>query len=1074
MNFDQFRRIFFSNRGINNFDGRMLSKYKLTDEEYSYLLNHLGGNYYFTSSSYAPFYVLLACEIWKREWSGGHYSWDFIFNRLNIDPDYNDKRNATKIGFIFCKRSLRKSVHSTRYLGSIVAEAGIPNKIINTDGNSLLNLIKQVYKISIASSKVIDVEFLKTIVEGAYLPKIYQHDDFYELIIEIVTGLHELNDSYKLNEHKEPVSYLNDNHPNWDENLPITITEENTYFYNRLLSDVAEIAEKSGRSKLKVEYSLMKNTWDTYSMDFKLFNKSGPVEPMSLGISDNELNLLGSRFEMIMEVGEKQHVFCSFTRMNNGKLRRIGSMNSRLLPHYDSNIRFFVTNGSSNKELNIWSYSFVDQTEPLVFVKKKDKFVLHSTGSARIKDEEYKLLVPNDFECVFEESCEELKFEKSDRYSLFDVSGSCTIASPEGIEYSVKTGVEGFLHLYQLKKSSKQFFPILADKNQDVSIGCPQLYQYNKSGMLIKRFKSSELEYYHNKTWNRVHSDLTGRKKIRKVIDGETVFSAWVNLLPATANISYGNSSIKIDNLNGFFQLPDGLGEDLAITDSTILFKNPNFRKVFKLKLFPNDNGKPVQLYLPSSFEPVSLLNEKNELIPDHTNISLRSMAKHSLCLFNETNSKKAILIELKLKCGILKSDNLLITKALNLGSRSSLQQGLITFRDDVELLFSLTNNHDALVDISIDDQFRFSIKQYDFSPQLEQNKYNFPESSNVLGLRLDEEIKENCVKEFQVDYQGNYQSEEHGLWLYFPGVKSQVFFRPVVEAKQLTTDASEDSLSNVSLFSNYKERAEKLKSFLKSTLVDFNSPVWKEIENLAKIAEANNLPLSTFDVFRVLSRSLKLLPYLMWKMPEEFIWKFTKEFSIIWAVVKVQSWKKSLDECCNYYAGLGMNPEYLIAIVNSKLVVLDNSFNMKEVSFFLRQNVLMGQSYSSSYSFSEFKAELNLNFNGAEGVKGLRARHIDEKNWPNHHFNTLRLIIDKIEKEYAIRPKVVGYHRSMEQVYFLPVVFAYLSIKEDEFLEELVDIENRFHILQTIDFDSTWFNNLFNLATKFFLSKIN
>lgn len=124
-----------SSRDLERVSGAPLYSYKLTDGEYSSLQTSLIDSLRKShiesyipksmSSEWAGAFVMYAAEWWRKEFNGGHWSWEPIFKSLNIqDTDLaaNQRNTLIEAGFRFWRRPVLCNGQGRMFLGTVAVE----------------------------------------------------------------------------------------------------------------------------------------------------------------------------------------------------------------------------------------------------------------------------------------------------------------------------------------------------------------------------------------------------------------------------------------------------------------------------------------------------------------------------------------------------------------------------------------------------------------------------------------------------------------------------------------------------------------------------------------------------------------------------------------------------------------------------------------------------------------------------------------------------------------------------------------------------------------------------------------
>ncbi|MFZ5480515.1 MAG: STY4851/ECs_5259 family protein [Myxococcota bacterium] len=84
-------------------------------------------------------FVLLAAEAIRRGYDGGPWSWDCVHRELRLPHVDQDLRDFTRAGLDAWERPLRKG-NDTRYLQSLLAEGGLPLRLLRQEGGRIRSI----------------------------------------------------------------------------------------------------------------------------------------------------------------------------------------------------------------------------------------------------------------------------------------------------------------------------------------------------------------------------------------------------------------------------------------------------------------------------------------------------------------------------------------------------------------------------------------------------------------------------------------------------------------------------------------------------------------------------------------------------------------------------------------------------------------------------------------------------------------------------------------------------------------------------------------------------------------------
>lgn len=180
----------FDTRDLEQHDGRTLWKYNLSDEEYNELKTHLSeiDENEFDQLDIALYYA----EWWKNEYNGGLPTKIAVYNSLsNCNLSFDEfykyaKRGAVRLGIKWIQRE------NKLYFRTLLLQGGLPiNHLLNNSG-TYTNFLKKVLEIN---PSTID-EFAYEDDITCILPYSSRNEAIYESCLQIVRSIINGNDEY--------------------------------------------------------------------------------------------------------------------------------------------------------------------------------------------------------------------------------------------------------------------------------------------------------------------------------------------------------------------------------------------------------------------------------------------------------------------------------------------------------------------------------------------------------------------------------------------------------------------------------------------------------------------------------------------------------------------------------------------------------------------------------------------------------------------------------------------------------------------------------------------------------------
>lgn len=1072
----QFYKTFLLDRQLDKFDGRILCRYQMTNNEFLVLENLLKritlANPDNLTTIIPALFVLYTSESWRRNFSGAQWTWITVLNNLNQGDLRNIRYKYVIEGFRFLKRKLRETENGTRYLGSIAIESGIPIQILENEQNNLTGVIKNIFKsLENAVSNKAPIDLVENFALDK-LPKTYHNDRFFLLLYDFSKALQSLSIKYKLEDQNNPMAYLDQNHADWTNELPIVINQQNKNFFNTLLSDVAEIT-RTINNKLNVNYFL-KNNNGTNSLHFNVTLKKGIYLPEVLGVTQEDFKQLPNRFILVKSQGDDIIHIGYFDKIGNGEKFRVENLTNNDVAVSFNEDTFYYLSGFDDDikiELNLNTVDFKNNDTPLIFTNDKNQWKLKAVGSSKLIESTYKVLCVND--SLISQGIE-LPFN-TPNYKLFELNREVSITNNDGSVFKINFSQTLDCNRFELLRVNSGL-KFAENENNSIFVGFPHLLKYNSNGRYLGRFHTGDLQVLINNIWEPINNALSicGRVKVRLCLNGVTDFSSWINVLPTnfefniqqskrelTLNNLPLNSSIIVDNKN------------FEINNNTLSYFG-NIPGFTKLTLQSKKSDKPIIIKIPLPVQG-SFFTKQGELLASKSNLSVNQLKGLRLCIFNLSNrgTNKTVQIKLK-KSGITSSKRYLIE------AYGSKEISLLNLQDELVRLFSIENSPDSIITLESDNQ-SLVIRKYSSAPYFcDDNKgYKFPVSNTKVNIfRLDQDFSVEKIKEIFINKETQLLDNEpnEGLYFIFSPDESENYFRPIALIKNVesvnfddNTNFNDWSFSEISKINDindsqrgYQLRSRAIKQRLKTIAYDYSNEEWKNnIVPLSEYFKNSSLTLSSLDIFKHAAYSDTVLASLFFYLDNDFIYQFSNEFSVVWRKIAISKWKKSFDAYKNYYSVMLGNDSLLIeSLINQKIELLE-AFDLKNVKSILNnENVAINGAILNTW----LPEELN----------SLRIRHAN-----NTWYNEINDKVDTWFKQCNLKKKIDqslldrlnSGNRFEYSIKYFPIILAYSSVHNID-LDNLEDPILKYEILKIRTFDQLWYNTIYDWFQSYFYAQ--
>lgn len=210
-----------------------LYQYRLNSEDYLCLKNYLQTHSHplkkmaISRSSlfnYDKLFVLYASEWWRREYQGD-WRWQDMLGSIGLTvADFGGNQSLlslTENGLRKWHRPIQRSSRTghRNALGSFMREGGLPIAYFNSNGGWLGQLLEE------ALAKIIQGDdYTSYLKNNSYkIPSSAGTEDILLALQALTKDIYYLIAQHKLDEKSDPICYLNDHVPNWQDQLPFPL-----------------------------------------------------------------------------------------------------------------------------------------------------------------------------------------------------------------------------------------------------------------------------------------------------------------------------------------------------------------------------------------------------------------------------------------------------------------------------------------------------------------------------------------------------------------------------------------------------------------------------------------------------------------------------------------------------------------------------------------------------------------------------------------------------------------------------------------------------------------------------------
>ncbi|WP_397445933.1 hypothetical protein [Polaribacter sp. R77954] len=801
---------------LTKHDGRPFWSYTINEEDFENLKKTIefSSKFYLDPRDAALYFSIW----WKRNYNGGIPSKQEVFDSLGgnvrFNLDVNEfykiaKKGANLLGVKWIKKQ------NTLYFKTLLLQGGLPLKHISENKSTYKAFLEAVLEEQPESIE--DFIFKAHIID--LLPKSSQNDIVYENCFEIVRSI--------LNDDKE---------------------------YQELLESEESLKEISSSLKIKkaslnrkVRQSKPKNYWL-----LNLKNNVGKIN-LRLGLADKYSkdtlsNILG--FEVVNNNYQfflEDDLVCVFRKMLNGQFNTDWHNAAKKDWDISKGIpNTYVIIDDQKVEVKDFIPSIPNLEEPSLWSKFSDnewRFIKGNTAS----NVEAALLFPNSWYADI--------FSSQINISSIDMSwlpfqGEIQLQAIENKRRTFLSGVNSFDWLIESKKPRW-----MLKSSLPVTQGIPSVHIFDEDGYHIKRNEFKVYTKKHNtiEPWTNL-IDLTyiqpGCYDLKIEKEGVIAYDVYFNI--AHFQVKFSEQSIHFANVafRNLEHFQCQLYESTLIqiekeSDSYQLKVNTEYSKIpLAIKSSIGYAGKKKLIFeMASPFQGMAIIDNEGKLVQNDHPLSFSNL--YGLRILSTPGNETFLKIKNTLKPDVT------ITKQIKEST-----QPLISFKDEILRLFYLADAMDFANRVSLE-----------LSENKEKQFYQIAGFSHTLDVssQLSNQIKLNNSED-QLELFAVPLNCESGLIDVLPLVESESWYTiPKLEfsSKFIVISANKQnyklmprfvSTTEVSSEESQLERINKYHSELQET--KFESEIWKQVIVYFFICFQYDIPYSTFDQLRAISRS--------------------------------------------------------------------------------------------------------------------------------------------------------------------------------------------------------------------------
>lgn len=936
---------FLTRRGLRKADSRPLYEYHATNDEYTdlkRLLREIGqAESAKNDKGYAACFTLFCSEWYRRDYDREcGWSWDPIFMALGVSLSPSELGHVVPKGLEgYWERPVRFYESERRnFLGSLFSEGGLPFKLLkesNSPFQSVFTRILNQYEQALASGHS-TTTLVEMMVVKSSLPQVFQEDTSIELIARMAEQLISLVQLFDLNTNVEPVKELDRVHAKWRDSFPVPLDDETgTSFLNGLLrSASAESKPRLRKNKtLECRFSWSESRPDTLRADLSL-----PQEITFPLLSEPST----TRFELaICEDAEEiiglGSVYATLEYMQ-AKIRLRTSDVCFDRRHPAASLSLVARAGGV--VVGIYKIEGSEVTVgdvPLTFARDDDKWVLQGLASCSVRGCDVLIVLPEGGKLAMN-NLHSASGVRAFGHPVFVVQGREDVVIEGEETYRIRVGLEQIRQSafeLQGKRLNWATYP------EDVFLGIPGATQ--KTGAPATRFtrflsgKDIDVCEMH---------DIMGTHFLSlRNENNETLLRRKIGILPADFQVEIKSGELANEGViiistlhKCWYVLKDKtleIGRKRSGIKTEIMIKAEGVPPAsVQLQVTPSLMEAPVEIVLP--FPSRGCLAFDGEGQPLAKNITITDLLGSRLFLFGKNGEPTRFKLELRLRSnGGLQAWH---EWRYNAGERP-LEINLYSLKEHVENLLSLGTGIDQIVDMRISGiggtghwqirRYKYSL-EYDPVMQILRSNSIHNQSgkvpSPVIMLLSEPERRANTltsrmsegvpVGEFEL---GSIIGK-NGPWLVLPKPGEETAFRPCFIRGQIPAETENHTIHSLQKATQlFKPGAEvnTISLVLGQMADDPAHSGWQFLRSLYD--QFGYLPLATFEVWRALFQHPQSLAMSLFKfeMSHEYLGRIEAEFPVFWEFLPIREIKNAAAKMKAFMESKGASAQMQSSFLN-------------------------------------------------------------------------------------------------------------------------------------------------------------
>lgn len=1031
--------------------------------------------------------VLFCSEWYRREYKREHgWSWDPILNVLGFNLSAVELSKIIPKGLEgYWKRPIHYYESERRdFLGSVFSEGGLPFQVLREGGSRFQQLFDRLLR-QYDQARLMGYSTLQLVehqLEKMSLPQVFSSRTSLELIAKMTDQLVDLVQDFALDQSQEPVARLDSVNPNWRQLFPLPLDNETgSELLNGLLNTATNESKKRRRS--------------TGGLSCQHFWYESKPESLKILVSLPEEQVLRlstqpstTRFELAIMEGDQEiaNLYPSYALIGDGvariRLRQREVVAWRRDP--SSSVSLVAMAGGVVVAVFPISGSSVALGEmPVGFEPADDGWQLCGQASFNVAGEDLLLVLPANSKLTSVEPSDDVAMEQAQPVCSFEaarIRGRSTLRVECEELYRIRIGQsKGVGGRVEFTGTSM----VWLTKPSLTFLGLPRL-QWSSSGIDKEaELQGGELYVAGKELGSGTLQEMLGAQYVSvRNRQGETLLRRKIGILPADFRLELrsgdkpGRGSILIySRQTCLVQVAD---ENLQVTRSKKedhteleLVSNGFPPAKVRLSVSPSLVADPVEIELPFPNSGCLAFDRNGKALKPE--ICIEDLLGARLYLFGRNGLPTKFGIEVTLKGNAAR--NACYSWSYTVADKP-LEISLFNIREQIEDLLSLHSGIDQTVELRVfgnsgaDTYFR--IRKYSTVLKLDRERRllsvfrmngeldSMPDPVLILlhePMKAPVELIPNVSEGFEPN--GEFELPEvvmqDGPWLVVPRSKGSLPFRPLyISGGQQPVEPGEEiqSLEKAVRAFDYSSPVSSFSSVLDAMAVNPMHSGWQFLRSLYD--GYGYLPLATFEVWKALVRHSQALAMALFRfeMMPQFLSRLETEFPFFWEFISSRDLQLATQRFSSFLKDTGISEQVVTEVIERMLDRLGNTFP----SFGSQvQRFLVGKPVGPELQLPPAAFQAVIHNWYRELIRERSAAR-----WPEYGGRKLELWHNRLSDSVISFKPEMSYRNA---VVYLPVFAAAVASGKVQFSEVFGDeVEAVFFLRQVRNFDSTWFNAVY------------